>query len=156
MGCDIHLFVERKNNGQWHGEEMDCWRNYDLFSVLAGVRNYGDNEYIDVPRGLPDDISPEAAEAASRWGDDGHSHSYFTLDELRAWQKEHQTTRHKGLLNPQQAEDLDTKGILPRIWCQWASDKSFVWREWTENYCPLDDLIQRLDNVDRIVFWFDN
>lgn len=62
MGCDIHLYVERKNpvSGQWEfvpaegHAPQDEWdkknnrwdwyggRNYDLFAILADVRNgYG-------------------------------------------------------------------------------------------------------------------
>lgn len=60
MGCDIHLITEIKKDEIWQRvdevSEDFCSRNYNLFSVLADVRN---NFFIDgfKPKGLPDDIS---------------------------------------------------------------------------------------------------
>ena len=94
MGCDIHIFLERKNNkNRWidsmiyensvYGEGFkplsDYGRDYTLFATLAGVR--GDNP-IKYPKGIPEDCSPEYRKLCEDWGDDGHSHSYFTLREL--------------------------------------------------------------------------
>lgn len=64
-------------------------RNYNLFSMLADVRNgyvSNGNTYmikpIDEPRGVPSDASTAYKEYVDEWGADGHSHSYFTLAEL--------------------------------------------------------------------------
>ena len=64
-------------------------RNYNLFSMLAGVRNgyiSNGNTYmitpIDDARGVPSDASSAYKEYVDEWGRDGHSHSYFTLSEL--------------------------------------------------------------------------
>lgn len=116
MGCDIHFYVEKKQpDGSWkiHGEfarEVDeegtederAWlsqdgrplysgRNYNLFAILADVRNgrgfagiktgEGFNP-ISEPRGVPDDASPEYKEIVEQWGCDGHSHSHHTLRQL--------------------------------------------------------------------------
>lgn len=62
MGCDIHLYFEKKNNeGQWKKIDIDerllpTNRNYRLFGFLAGVR---DNELEPQfeGRGWPDDTS---------------------------------------------------------------------------------------------------
>lgn len=78
MGCDIHMFAEVKTNGKWIrvGEIFEGWskgsltdepytgRNYDLFAILADVRNglgfagivtgSGFNPIAD-PKGLPND-----------------------------------------------------------------------------------------------------
>jgi hypothetical protein len=64
-------------------------RNYGLFAVLAGVRNYGNTIPISQPRGLPKDISPELFQVSEGYGSDGHSHSFFTVKELEAadWEK---------------------------------------------------------------------
>src|SRR4051794_16548380 len=110
MGCDIHFYVEKKDeNGNW--QSADAWetedgydcpsipykkrfysgRNYDLFGILADVRNgrgfagvkTGDGFVpIAEPRGLPDDASPKIKADCDRWGVDGHSHSYLSLSEL--------------------------------------------------------------------------
>lgn len=82
MGCDIHLFVERRTDAGWEqvpNPESDDWahparwyheRNYHLFAILASVRNgvgfagvkTGDGfNVIAEPRGLPDDAQREAA-----------------------------------------------------------------------------------------------
>jgi hypothetical protein len=59
-------------------------RNYELFGVLAGVRE-GNMPMIDPdgPRGTPDDLSAELQHSVDRWGDDGHSHTWYTLKELK-------------------------------------------------------------------------
>jgi hypothetical protein len=97
MGCDIHFFVEKLNSesGKWEpvGDEGDFYddRNYRLFGILADVRNgvgfagcdTGDRfNPIAEPRGLPVDVSQTIATEYDEWGDDGHSHSFFTLKEL--------------------------------------------------------------------------
>ena len=64
-------------------------RNYNLFSMLADVRNgYKCNGKlymitpISEPRGVPADAGTAYKEYVEEWGVDGHSHSYFTLAEL--------------------------------------------------------------------------
>ena len=121
MGCDIHFFVEVKQaDGSW--KSVDEWevedgytyvpyekafyngRNYDLFAILADVRNgrgfagckTGDGfNIIDEPRGLPNDVSSEVKSQAESWDGDGHSHSWFTLAELESFDWD-QTTKHEG------------------------------------------------------------
>lgn len=114
MGCDIHLYVERRVDGKWvtadkwtpnkyAGEEGEppmaleyddrfyTGRNYNLFAILADVRNghgfagiktSGGFVPIAEPRGIPDDACPEYRAESERYGEDGHSHSYFTVAEL--------------------------------------------------------------------------
>jgi hypothetical protein len=104
MGCDIHLYVERRENGawitcdQWSKDEGDDYphvdyqksfyrgRNYDLFAIFADVRNgrgfagceTGDGFVpICAPRGVPDDCCPEYRAAVEGYGEDGHSHSWL-------------------------------------------------------------------------------
>ena len=107
MGCDIHCYAERKNkDGKWKiignvEKEEDGWisidyepyhdRNYNLFAILANVRNEtafagcktgeGFNP-ISNPKGVPSDASEEYASLIKQWDSDGHSHSYLTLREL--------------------------------------------------------------------------
>ena len=114
MGCDIHFHVERKIGGQWVSPEkwykdpdsgtltlydwvpgtfvrksgpMYSSRNYDLFAMLADVRNSGyyNAERINPifpPRGMPGDESREVGLSAEQWGPDGHSHTWITVREL--------------------------------------------------------------------------
>jgi hypothetical protein len=59
MGCDIHAMVEAKhryhNQSGDEGHFVSCGRikinrNYDLFGILANVRNYGNWPFISSPR----------------------------------------------------------------------------------------------------------
>lgn len=102
MGCDIHLYKEKKVNGKWvtADEWAPCddgdddkgievpWenrftgRNYELFGLLSkGVRR--EHPFSIEARGLPADASPEVREESEGWGVDGHSHSHLTLQELK-------------------------------------------------------------------------
>lgn len=104
MGCDIHLYREKKVNGNWIAADefvdeyndgvLDVpWekrftdRDYDLFGFLcSGVRRQF--EYSLHEKGLPGDISQEVKAVSDRWGSDGHSHSHLTIAELKqAWVK---------------------------------------------------------------------
>lgn len=146
MGADIHLFVEAKGGSPNHWRrldrtvEMSDWRetttldlrwgqerNYDAFAMLANVRNghgfagidTGEGfESIDMPRGLPDDVSDEVYSESARWGPDGHSHSWFTLRELLDleesgyWDK---TTTNRGMFMREALEDAKERGIVVSV-----------------------------------------
>lgn len=101
MGCDIHMYVEKYSEAEKRWMSADVWeesdysihqmdisnhiysgRNYELFAILANVRN-GDNfKPISEPRGVPKDVSWLVKKAVNGMNGDGHSHSYFTLEEL--------------------------------------------------------------------------
>ncbi|EAF5380719.1 hypothetical protein C2890_14200 [Listeria monocytogenes] len=105
MGCDIHLMVEvkdRKTN-QWteydvaDGAIKFIGRNYNLFGILANVRNGFGFAHIDTgdafipisnPRGVPKDASKSYLSFVEDWGTDGHSHSFLNLDELQNFEWE--------------------------------------------------------------------
>lgn len=101
MGCDIHMYVEKKVDNRWYPVKSDnpfqkgdqkpvkgyadwlyAGRNYRLFALLADVRNSGGIEPLDSPRGLPNDASKKIRDVFIE-DLDGHSHSYFTLRELQ-------------------------------------------------------------------------
>ena len=89
MGCDIHVYAENKKStsayAKWHfAGYMGVPRNYVLFALLAGVRNYYEFVPIAPPRGLPTDVTEETKAEADSWGSDGHSHSWLTLAEMDA------------------------------------------------------------------------
>lgn len=123
MGCDIHMGVEVRRDGVWTarakmnteypGEHYREWeepydgRNYDLFAILANVRNGrgfagiltgGGFNPIAEPRGIPEDASPEYRDWAGEMGGDGHSHSWFTVAELMAYDWT-QITSHRGYVS---------------------------------------------------------
>lgn len=194
MGCDIHLYLEQKQTvrsvSTWvnvdnyrpdpynPGEfiHVDCYdsRNYDLFAILADVRNRQEVEPIAQPRGVPDDMSKEVRGEYERWEGDGHSHSHFTLKELIDARDSGKYSRtYSGLIGLEQREALD-RGEFPTSWCQGTNMPGFERRTWTEPGSHLDDLVEKLtaryreefcrwgdlDLKDaekfRIVFWFDN
>lgn len=121
MGCDIHMFVEVKKGNNWEkvGKIFDYpyydsakeskidedgyeWnpkkidnpytgRNYDLFALLADVRNGHGFAGCDtgnpitplsMPKGLPKDISIGIKKESDLCDGDGHSHSWFLIEEL--------------------------------------------------------------------------
>jgi hypothetical protein len=93
-------------------------RNYDLFAILANVRNgYGfagavtgeGLNPISEPRGVPDDASPEYTAEVERWGRDGHSHSWLTLAELHAYDWD-QVTRKRGVVSPGEYQTFRING----------------------------------------------
>lgn len=63
-------------------------RNYNLFCALAGVRKsqfYNNPPIISNPKGLPKDASKVVRAESRRWAGDGHSHSWVTLAEIKAF-----------------------------------------------------------------------
>jgi len=142
MGCDIHFHVERRQHGEWIS--CDAWnpitdgdyrglyslvrsgssfyndRNYDLFAMLANVRNgygfagldTGDGfNVIAMPKGLPDDMSANVAEKAE-WEVDlfgCHSTSWLTLAEILAFDW-NQTTIKRGFVDGAEYEEWNSAG----------------------------------------------
>lgn len=151
MGCDIHMYIEKKKNGKWipaqgfmqTGDRTDGppdvpyhdqfnQRNYALFGFLAGVRN-SDIVWFK-PKGFPEDASKEVKRVYRRWGVDAHTPSYLTKEEL---------------------DRVDWDG---KIDCYGKIQTR------KEAFYPFWDLVYWLNSYDytcnpdeiRLVFWFDN
>jgi hypothetical protein len=152
MGCDIHLRVQKRVGDEWVFAEdqipdkyedgkktNERWydgRNYNLFGILANVRNgrgfagcdTGDGfNPISEPRGLPDGMAEYIGEKKDEDGSiDGyefwfgdHSHSWLTLSELQAcdW---YQQTKLRGWVNGVTFEEWDRLKCYdpaPKHWC---------------------------------------
>jgi len=198
MGCDIHLYTEKlqsvNNKQKWVNNDLwkinpyyspentdgeryldlkQVWngRDYNLFSILADVRNYDDNPCISQPRGIPSDASKEFIEASDNYGIDGHSHSYFTLAELIEYANNNRQIQYKGFVSKEN-ELLIARGEMPNSWCKGASPElGYVYKEWMGPNTSLDKLIEAVklqvketywdvlpEHFDkfRIVFFFDN
>lgn len=112
-------------------------RNYDLFAMLANVRNgygfagvdTGDAfEPIFMPRGVPESASPEYKREVEGWDCDGHSHSHATVAELRAY-FEHTGSRQRmasGCVTPEQYIALRDKGTRPTCWSGGISGRDLI------------------------------
>jgi len=159
MGCDIHICIEAWSEretfrtlfkgdrrlllprgwscvNEWKDEEDEsrypltwCHRNYNLFAILADVRNGIGFAGIDTgegfipisaPKGLPDDVTAEVKQWSDGWGVDGHSHSFLTLAEIFEfdWTR---TTKCRGMVSGPQYEQWSwwgkQNGNAPSQWC---------------------------------------
>lgn len=110
MGCDIHGWIETK---PWPKTSPDYWesvvkirpaivgRNYDMFGLLFGVRNYVSQAPIAEGRGLPkydkhqtkdkdSDDRPQTLIDREQWNGDGHSDTWISYSEIAKidWEKE--------------------------------------------------------------------
>lgn len=154
--CTDGLYNEKTPNAEMHGqphyrcdgtghyvEQFFDDRNYDVFAILADVRNgygfagcdTGDGfEPIAEPRGLPDDLGPEIRDAlvrerrlsmADAWGDDWwdnpqridlgeHSFSWLTVAEILDYDWT-RTTKKRGWVGAEQFEVFERDG-RPTSW----------------------------------------
>jgi hypothetical protein len=81
MGCDIHVIVEINHNGKWYPEmreQVSINRCYELFTMLAGVRNYEEVSAPE-PKGLPEGMHEWTREYMSNV--DFHSYSWVSCEE---------------------------------------------------------------------------
>ena len=135
MGCDIHMYYEKYNGENWNqiewkekyrdgcyddGEKRYDWkemmednlyvgRNYNLFSILADVRNgtgfagcHTSDGFVPItamPRYLPDDVSHNVGAEHFGWEADAHSASWFTLAELLAYNWDDKTVLLSGVVD---------------------------------------------------------
>lgn len=202
MGCDIHMYVEYKRtingNEQWvcgdyfkHNPyyttedkseqrysklELHGNRNYQLFTTLAGVRDYSESVVpVSDPRGLPEDCCEFVTQENEKWDGDGHTHSWLSLKDLREYQNADPVMHYSGLISRKQQYALDSLGETPNEWCQGTNQEGYERRKWSEPNKSLIPLIEKLqrralellqyewqeynienDTKIRIVFWFDN
>lgn len=153
MGCDIHLYVEKRVGGNWvpadkwvpdeKSEEKDplmalmvpyndhyySGRNYDLFAILADVRNGRGFAGIDTgegfnpisdPKGLPIDVTTEVQLELDRWGEDAHSVNFYTVKDLLEFDWT-QVTKLRGVVS----------AVEFYHWNRWKRDEG----ESPEGYC---------------------
>ncbi len=189
MGCDIHVLIERRVNDKWERvphrvpwrEQYDGAdpstlllpdafdnRNYDLFGVLAGVRNgtWGEpNPPIAQPRGWPEDSAwpfNVDGDKASPWVGD-HSHSWVTLRELEDYPWDARA-RKRGWVTHEQAAKFRADGIPPSCYAaggnhgeyiEWTETRLSAVRDWPTIVLPILRTLGSPDDV-RLVFGFDS
>lgn len=175
MGCDIHMWAEVHDGEGWrvidpadvgahdssYTDEDDPveysggWRtgrDYPLFAALANIRNAGAISPIAHPRGLPDDVTDRVRASVDGWGSDGHSHTWLSLGEIKAYD----WSRVAALVDAEWAE-ITRQGDEMRAelgtpaWAKWTPPA------WTTGW--LGDMVDALTPLAapvRLVFWFDN
>ena len=174
MGCDIHSFVERRDVYRYDGEETEYgWknageapicRNYNIFAVLANVRNDDNMPFISEPKGFPEDACSEAEQYYKYWGADAHSASRLTLKEIKTYDYNQKFYSAELIL----AKDNNGKVIETcrattgehmgelgevKIFDPWGNDawfKLILYMNTIKKFYKLNDKQVRL------VFWFDN
>ncbi|MGH8083135.1 MAG: hypothetical protein ACREP7_21330 [Lysobacter sp.] len=140
MGCDIHVYLEhRDEHGEFHQIEVNdplSARIYTRFAFLAGVRNRANIMPLSSPRGLPFDVSDDIHAESDGWRADGHTHSWFLIEELLNFDYDQPLIFREGGRDSECTEttyrELLDDAFLPEL------------RE------------LQTQGVDRLIFWFDN
>lgn len=180
MGCDIHVMVEARrfpggsdkwfNVDDWrhnpyfgdegepamHVKAIYSRRNYDLFSFLADVRNYGDNPSFGFDRGFPEDADAHTAEEFASWGEDAHTPGYATLAELKEKVGTVSKIKRKGYVHKEQIARFKETGQTPTSWCQGVGGphaKQYEWLEWEAEVDCFSSLLSALEERKRDIFW---
>ena len=173
MGCDIHCFAEKRNNGQWEkigdvftldeydkkyydkekGDQPFNWRSYSMFAFLACVRNYDHLDPISTPRGLPNDMSPQVKEEYLSWGVDAHSCSWLSARELLDfnYEKIFENRRATVQLAP---NIFSGAGLAEKGKGEMISYRNNLGEFFFKHLQELENIGNPEDT--RIVFWFDN
>lgn len=146
MGTDITMYAEVRKNRQWMkvgkvfknpwysaDRPENDWntpltdhpydnRNYDLFAILADVRNgrgftgcvtsRGFNP-IAPQKGIPNDVTQEVKTIFEDYG--GYGYSWFTLKELKDYDW-NQTVTHVGVLSESEYKTMKETGKHPKCW----------------------------------------
>lgn len=180
MGCDIHMMVEARkypcgpdgwfNVDNWrhnpyHGDDGEpamkvnpiySHRSYELFTFLAGVRNYGGNPSFGFDRGFPKDAAKPTTEEYSGWGEDAHTPGYATLAELKEKAMTVTKVNRRGYVKKDQIARFKETGKTPTSWCQDVGGpgaEQYEWLEWQDEVHCFDDLLAALEERKRDIFW---
>lgn len=132
MGTDIHTVVQVRKGDKWVtvANEVAADRNYQLFAILADVRNgYGFAgcitgdvvKPIDEPRGLPNGFELDGSDEHEGYWMGEHSRSWFLLSELNEYAVENseKTVSKTGFITFQHYLELRERGsgAQPNEWC---------------------------------------
>lgn len=175
MGTDIHaVFQKQLPDGRWEDVESEYseGRHYQLFAVLAGVRNgtgfaglvTGDPVTpISEPRGLPEDFEIDDDHHFDKWMGE-HSFSWLLGSEILAWAENAPAVVQRGIVDRRTYEAWD-KVSVPQSYCgvilgrglvivdphevESTPDYTHVYSEWKSELS--DELGYFVDEVRRLV-----
>lgn len=203
MGTDIFIYAEVERNGVWHlaGDmeknpeyypedkpeaqlykpvEVYDWRNYNLFGVLADVRNPNgrtlDNQKFGViasPRGLPKDLSSEIQSWLKDWESEYFGPSWLLLSEILEFEWHSKIMRYEAMVDARVAHLFEEGKPFP--FKSWPKDIQVgyggylgdgVSVRWTDTYAAAvgEDFLQIMNQLKqfgepshvRLVFWFNH
>ncbi|QOV88556.1 hypothetical protein [Humisphaera borealis] len=197
MGIDISMYAEVRRQEGWqlaeplarnpyrYDEDEPEWiptalyssRSYELFAVLANIRNpiraMAPFEYLSEPRGLPADASPQLLDYYRTVESDSFSESWLLLEELTAFDWYGKEIIRRGVVNPV-ASHLFPPGRRGFPYADWPGGIQISVSEqgrgaevqWIDTYAEavgdefMIDGLNRLKSYGtpkdvRVVFWFD-
>jgi hypothetical protein len=200
VGTDIHIFSEVREKGIWkiaeplmknpfwcedYKESIPEWqptslndsRRYELFAILANVRNPIRSvipfDYISEPRGLPPNVSKEIRDYYARFGNEAYSASWLLLADMAAFGWHGKEIMRRGIVHPAVAH-LFPPGRRGFPFADWPKGVGFaadsgngVEVKWVETYAEaagrefMEDSMSKLRSYGRpqdvrVVFWFDS
>jgi hypothetical protein len=126
---------------RYKAEGLDrCWifsdRNYELFALLADVRNYHEYPALFPKRGIPEDCSEDTKIEKEEWGPDAHSWTYFTLGDINAAVWEQAVRKTAMVKDSVWAEFCNTpEATTPRTYCEAVyGANDYHSRSWNRTY----------------------
>ena len=170
MGCDIHGFLEIRQKSWICLKEIPKIRCYDIFGILAGVRNYINAKPISAPKGIPEDASEEALEKINMWVFYGHSYSWLDWHEIKSYNwnqkfKDRKLSKIDKKTGKELSKALYFRGITGETekgnykyrFLERTAENIAEKCGWKEFFVEMKKLAMEYGehNV-RIIFWFDN
>lgn len=201
MGTDIYMCAEVKRNGAWHlivnlEENIEYYpeddpnaqhheplelcinRNYNLFGILADVRNPNgitlNGQKFDViapPRGLPEDLSPEILDSLKDWQDEMSSINWLLLSEILQFDWYGKVMHYEAMVDARVAHLFEESKPFP--FDRWPEDiqmgysaymRDGVTVRWADTYAASigTDVLELFNGLKqygepstiRLVFWF--
>ena len=153
MGCDIHSYTERKTDKGWElipDLNPFSWRTYSVFGFLADVRNHSAVPPIAKRRGFPDDASEDLKKVKEDDGWDCHSFGWLSTKELLEFDYD------APMEDRRVTREIFPNVLSGRCTCEPGDGKKTTYREFLGN-CFFEDLEKlKVQNADRVVFWFNN
>ena len=172
MGCDIHGFLEIRKYAPKVMDWIDLHsildhRNYDVFAIFAGVRNYVNAPLISEPKGFPSDASVSSKVEFENMKGDAHTPSWLTYKEICDYFWSNST---KTFIDGRISVIDKVTGKEIEKFCEGTRDEEHyryeqkvrtvseivppIWRAFLDYMKELSSIYGG-ENV-RIVFWFDN